>query len=178
MFENREVSLDELPSMDEPEWHPLDKRLARLMLVRSGIALIFVCLVVAAIQVVAGYAAAQNAAEINLAWLWIFPAVLAIPALSWPRIAVPRKGYVVRDKDIVFQTGVLLRTVTAIPYNRIQHVEKDSAPLDRRFEIANLKIFTAGGSGGDLKIDGLPADDAERLRIHILDKVGAAVERH
>ena len=34
----------------------------------------------------------------------------------------------------------------------------------------------AGGSGGDLKIDGLNADTAERLRVFILDKVGASVE--
>ena len=91
---------------------------------------------------------------------------------------MPRKGYAVRNKDIVFRSGVFWRTVTAIPYNRIQHVEKDSAPLDRRYGIANLKIFTAGGAGGDLKIDGLSADVAERLRVHILDKVGAVVERH
>ena len=178
MFENPEISLDQLPSMDELQWRPLDKRLARLMLIRAGISLAFVCLLVAAIQIVATLPPQKTASSFSLPGSGSARSCSQFPRCPGRVVAVPRKGYVVRAKDIVFRTGVLWRTVTAIPYNRIQHVEKDSAPLDRRFDIANLKIFTAGGSGGDLKIDGLPADDAERLRIHILDKVGAAVEQH
>jgi membrane protein YdbS with pleckstrin-like domain len=71
---------------------------------------------------------------------------------------------------------VVFRSVTAIPYNRIQHVETSSTPLDRKFDIAALQLFTAGGSGGDLKISGLGADVAERLRVYILDKIGASIE--
>ena len=108
--------------------------------------------------------------------LWVFAILFAIPFLSWPFVAVPRRGYVVRDKDVVFRYGVVFRSVTAVPFNRIQHVETSSTPLDRKFGIAALQIFTAGGSGGDLRIDGLSADVAERLRVYILDKVGASVE--
>ena len=100
----------------------------------------------------------------------------AIVFVAWPRISVPRRGYVVRDKDIVFRSGVIWRSVTAIPYNRIQHVETSNTPFDRKFGVATLQLFTAGGSGGDLKIDGLGAEVAEQLRIHILDKVGGSIE--
>jgi len=93
-------------------------------------------------------------------------------------ISVPRRGYVVRDKDIVFKSGVIWRSVTAIPFNRVQHVETSNTPLDRKFGLANLQIFTAGGAGGDLKISGLGADIAEQLRVYILDKVGASIENH
>ena len=61
--------------------------------------------------------------------------------------------------------------------NRIQHVEKSSTPLDRRFNLATLQIFTAGGTGGDLKIHGLPARTAEKLRFFILEKIGSSVEQ-
>jgi membrane protein YdbS with pleckstrin-like domain len=50
--------------------------------------------------------------------------------------------------------------------------------MDRKFGIANLKIFTAGGSGGDLQILGLSLDTAEQLRVYILEKVGASIEIH
>lgn len=178
MFENAEIELDDLPTVDELRWQDLDDKLVRLLLVRAIISVAFIAAAVAAVQVVAGFATQESGASLPLGWLWLFPAIVSIPSLSWPAIAVPRKGYAVRDKDIVFRSGVLWRTVTAIPYNRIQHVEKDSAPLDRRYGIANLKIFTAGGAGGDLKIDGLSADVAERLRVHVLDKIGSVVERH
>ena len=102
--------------------------------------------------------------------------VVMAPFVGWPFVSVPRRGYVVRDRDIIFKSGVIWRSVTAIPYNRVQHVETSSTPLDRRFSLANLQIFTAGGSGGDLKIPGLAADTAERLRTYILEKVGASIE--
>ena len=92
-------------------------------------------------------------------------------------ISVPKKGYAVRDKDIVYKSGVFWRSVTTIPFNRIQHVEKSSTPLDRKFNLATLQLFTAGGTGGDLNIHGLPAKTAEKLRTFILNKVGSSIEQ-
>ena len=108
--------------------------------------------------------------------LWVLAIGFAIVLLVWPTISVPRRGYVVRDKDIVFRSGVIFRSVTAIPYNRILHVETSNTPLDRKFDIATLQLFTAGGSGGDLRISGLGMDVAEKLRVHVLDKIGASIE--
>ncbi len=104
---------------------------------------------------------------------WI---ILGVVLLGWPTFSVPRKGYVVRDKDIVFRSGVIWRSVTAIPFNRIQHVETSNTPLDRKFDIATLQLFTAGGSSGDLKIDGLGSDTAEQLRVFVLEKAGTSIE--
>ena len=108
--------------------------------------------------------------------LWLLVVLFALPYLGWPLISVPRRGYAVRDKDIVFKSGVFWRSITAVPFNRVQHVETSNTPLDRKFGLANLQIFTAGGSGGDLSVSGLGADTAEQLRIYILEKVGASIE--
>jgi membrane protein YdbS with pleckstrin-like domain len=67
-------------------------------------------------------------------------------------------------------------SVTAVPFNRIQHVETSNTPFDRRYGIATLRLFTAGGSGADLKIDGLGKKAAEKLRVYILEKAGASIE--
>ena len=47
---------------------------------------------------------------------------------------------------------------------------------NNRIPEARLQLFTAGGSSGDLKIDGLSASVAEQLRIFILAKVGTSIE--
>ncbi len=98
-------------------------------------------------------------------------------SLYWPRLAISRRGYVLRDKDMLFRKGVIWRSLTAVPFNRIQHVETSNSPLDRRYGLATLQLFTAGGSGGDLKIDGLSKDVAEQLRVYILNKAGASIEK-
>jgi hypothetical protein len=108
--------------------------------------------------------------------LYALLAIAAAIAMIWPGISVQRQGYVVRDKDILFRKGVIWQSVTAIPFNRIQHVETSSTPIDRKLDLATLQLFTAGGSGGDLKIGGLGTAVAEKLRVFILNKAGAAIE--
>jgi len=170
MFQNPEIALDDLPGMEDLDWRKLHKDFVRRMQVQHALV---------ALAPLAGatvFTVLLHALLIPTLFLWTLAVGFAIVFVSWPRISVPRRGYVVRDKDIVFRSGVIWRSVTAIPYNRIQHVETSNTPLDRRFGVATLQLFTAGGSGGDLKIDGLGAEVAEQLRIYILDKVGVSIE--
>ena len=170
MFENPEIPLDELPGTEQLDWQALDSSFVRRLLVERLIVVLFVGIASVLPGILIGDEFSPPIPP------WVFAILFAIPFLAWPFVAVPRRGYVVRDKDVVFKHGVIFRAVTAVPFNRIQHVETSSTPLDRQFGIAALQIFTAGGSGGDLKIDGLGADVAERLRVYILDKAGASVE--
>lgn len=176
MFENPEIAHEDLPKVDTVSWQGMDSKFARRLLTEAALALFFVTIGIGGLQTIFSIAFAGEDIGFSFAWLWLLLPLLALPLLSWPLISVPRIGYAVRDKDIIHRSGVFWRTVTAIPFNRIQHVEKSSTPLDRRFGIATLQIFTAGGSGGDLKIHGLPAQIAERLRVFILEKVGASIE--
>jgi hypothetical protein len=173
VFENPEIALDDLPAADDLEWQSLGARYIRRLQVQS-----LISTVVAAIGVVVLQAAPL---PITPRWLfglaWLLIVASGAFGLSWPLVSVPRKGYAIRDKDIVYRSGVLWRTVTAVPFNRVQHVETTSTPLDRHFALAALQLFTAGGSGGDLKIHGMPSDVAESLRLFILEKAGASIER-
>ncbi len=172
MFENIEIPLDQLPSVTELEWQALDPAYKKRLLVDRMITIAVMTALVVFSAVFPKFPP------------FIFPIlgsgvlIASIVMLIWPFIVVPRSGYVVRDKDIVYKTGVFYRSVTAIPFNRIQHVETSSSPLDRRFDLASLKLFTAGGTGGDLKIDGLNAERAEQLRALVLEKAGASIEAH
>ena len=170
MFQNPEIALDDLPGMEDLDWQKLHKDFVRRMQVQHAL------IALAPLAGVAVFSVLLHIPLLQTVLLWALAIGFAIVFVSWPRISVPRRGYVVRDKDIVFRSGVIWRSVTAIPYNRIQHVETSNTPLDRKFGVATLQLFTAGGSGGDLKIDGLGADVAEQLRIFILDKVGVSIE--
>ena len=99
--------------------------------------------------------------ELELPRLWSFLAVGLVAggwvakAVAWPLVDVPRRGYAVRDKDILYKSGVLWRSAQAVPFNRIQHAVRGSGPVERGFGLASLTAYTAGGSGGDLRIAGL-----------------------
>lgn len=176
IFENPEIEIEDLPQADAVAWLGMDPKFTRRLLTQSALTLLVLSIGVTGLKFVFNNAFADENIELSFGWLWLLIPLIAVPLFVWPLISVPRIGYAIRDKDIIYKSGVFWHTVTAVPFNRIQHVEKSSTPLDRYFGIATLQLFTAGGTGGDLKIHGLSVDTAESLRVFILDKVGASVE--
>ena len=85
-------------------------------------------------------------------------------------------GYALRQKDIVFKKGYLWRSMTVVPFNRIQHAEVEQGPIDRFFDLSRLKIYTAGGSSSDLDIPGLKPAESESIKFFILDRTGGDEE--
>ncbi|MBT8083698.1 MAG: PH domain-containing protein [Woeseia sp.] len=170
MFQNPEIALDELPSADNLDWEQLHPFYVRALRVSAAITLTVVVIALTALRFMLNLPLGTSV------FLFSALAIAAIGAMIWPGISVQYRGYVLRDKDILFRKGVIWRSVTAIPFNRIQHVETSSTPLERKFKLATLQLFTAGGSSGDLKISGLGTDVAEQLRVFILSKAGAAIE--
>jgi membrane protein YdbS with pleckstrin-like domain len=178
MFENAEIEISELPQAEAVDWLRMDPKFVRRKLTESAIGLVFTIIGIGGLQSIFSVALRDDNMDISFGWLWLIAVIIAIPMLIWPFISVPKIGYALREQDIIYKSGVFWHTVTAVPFNRIQHVEKSSTPLDRRFNIASLQLFTAGGSGGDLKIHGLPAKSAEKLRFFILEKIGASIEQN
>ncbi len=171
MFENSQIALEELPTVEEIDWQPLHKSLA----LQIFIARLFLPVILAVALVASTFIPGFTVAPLNIAFVLL--GLFSLLFLGWPFIAVRFKGVASRDKDICYKTGIFFTKVTAIPFNRIQHVETSHGPLDRRFGTASLQLFTAGGSSGDLNIDGLEAENAENLRAFILNKIGGEIER-
>jgi membrane protein YdbS with pleckstrin-like domain len=169
MFENPEVAVENLPTVDDVEWRQLDPRYVRRLQVESFLT---------ALTIFGGLLVIEllpfPLKDVMSAWLAAATAGLFLArGLAWPAVSVPRKGYAIRSRDILYRSGVLWRSVAAIPFNRVQHVETSHSPLDRRFRLATLKLYTAAGAGGDLKIHGMPADVAERMRVFLLEQAAA-----
>lgn len=87
-----------------------------------------------------------------------------------------RRGWALREHDLIHRSGVFWRRTTILPFARIQHVESASGPLERRFGLMRLKCFTAGGSGGDLIVRGLDVERARRVRAHLLGRIRDAAD--
>src|SRR5690606_41037222 len=53
---------------------------------------------------------------------------------------------------------------TLVPHSRVQHVDINHGPIDRRFGLAALKVHTAGTQLSAVSLDGLLRERAEALR--------------
>ena len=121
MFVNPEVPLESLPKAAELDWLALNPKFVRCLQTKAVLRWSVVAI---AAGVAHGLRTNLDGPDIELGVLlagWVVIALGALRAVSWPVLAVPRRGYVVRDKDLVYKAGVLWRSVKAVPYNRVQH---------------------------------------------------------
>jgi len=177
MFVNPEVPLESLPSLEELDWRPLNRSFVRRVQVKKLLQVLYVGMVLGVAHVLIVMVDDLSGLSWLFPWAWVLVPAWIAHGLAWPVVEVPRRGYAVRDKDIAYKAGVFWRSETVVPYNRVQHAETGSGLVDRQFGLARLTVFTAGTAGGDLRIDGLGADVAERLRVFVIDRVRGLDER-
>ncbi|MDN4490621.1 PH domain-containing protein [Demequina sp. SYSU T00068] len=67
------------------------------------------------------------------------------------------------SEDLMVKKGRMFRSVTVVPYGRMQFVDVKAGPIDRAFGIATLQLHTASPAS-DASISGVPAEEAARLR--------------
>ena len=81
------------------------------------------------------------------------------------------EGYALRQRDVVYKSGMWFRSTIIVPFNRVQHCEINQGPIDRYFGLSELSLFTAGGSSSDLNINGLSQETAAKLKHFITNQV-------
>lgn len=98
--------------------------------------------------------------------------VLVVAAVSWfvliPRV-VSSWHYAEREQDLLVTHGRLQRTLSIVPYGRMQVIEVSSNPIAQRLGIATVRLVTASAST-DATIPGLPVDVAHELRDRLAAK--------
>lgn len=98
--------------------------------------------------------------------LFVIPVALVIIGVVFVFI-IPRQvralGYLENRDDLLLRRGILFRHQVAVPYGRIQYVDIRQGPLQRAYGITQIVITTAGG-GTASTFEGLPLEEAERLR--------------
>lgn len=115
-----------------------------------------------------------------LAWfllLSFFPSnfLVFIPIIIWVLWRLftlnrifKNKKYAVREHDIIYQSGWLIRHTEVVPFKRVQHILVHESWLARLYGLASLYIYTTGGT---LLIPGLKKSDALQIEVLILNKI-------
>lgn len=158
LFENLKVDLDSLPRLEEGNFEKLESDYLYYRL--TGRSLFFF--------VIAGALSLISALG-SLPWLYWWPGLLGLylVILLLEFLGFPIKAYAVRERDVSYRKGLLFFSQTSVPLNRVQHCEYSQSPLERLFDLASVKVYTAGGATSDLSIRGLTVERAIRLRDYI-----------
>ena len=168
-FINSPVVLSILPASEEVSLQPVHADYKKVLQVEWSVTAVSLVLIASAIIFFS--------ASLSRSWGWLIIALvtLFIIALHWISIqcSFPFLAYAVREKDVIHQSGWLMRTIKVCPLNRIQNCTVRTGPLERKYHLASLIVYTAGSGGADMRISGLLQEEADKLRYYILEKIHA-----
>lgn len=105
---------------------------------------------------------------------WISLSIFCVTFVlfTWiiPQMKHARFQYELFDDELEIQSGLIFISNVLVPMVRVQHVELESGPLMRKYDMASVSIVTAATTH---RISGLKQTEAQRLkrRIGILAKV-------
>jgi len=171
-FQNNQIDSFSIPKSEDVQFEKLDPAYKKVS--------IYITTIIFGIILMA-YLIVGIFVEALYQFPWILIVVMGWSILSGLFVLLAMKGYdyegfAVREKDILYQSGIFFRSTLIIPFNRVQHCEIEHGPIDRMFGLAELSLFTAGGSASDLSIPGLTQDKAAALKNFITNRVAADEE--
>lgn len=100
--------------------------------------------------------------------------VAAMGALAWrwPATVHAHTAYRWGDEGLEIRRGVWWRREIHLPRSRVQHTDVSQGPLERRFGLATLHVFTAGTENAEVRLGGLAHATATAVRDHLLAGTG------
>ena len=97
---------------------------------------------------------------------FIVPALIlyGLVAFAVPKRKYRRWGYDMGSDRLRIVRGYMFYRDTVVPFGRIQHIDVDQGPIDRRYDLATLTVHTAGNHNSTVALPGLLHADALTMR--------------
>lgn len=155
-------------AVPEPQWVPAASGYLTVRFVHTISALVFPILAGVAIYCAGAFFGGPEALRI------VGLAVVAVFGLwgLWWILTTPRRtralGYALESNHLMARRGIVFRSMSSMPYGRIQYVDVDSGPLERMCGVARLTVRTAGTTTGTMVLFGIPLNVAEELRADLV----------
>lgn len=168
-FSNLPLDTEGLPEVQTVTFKPIHPDY--LKVVRINWAIVFVVLLAGIATVFVLSKKLQNPLAISIvSGIYI---ILLLATVIIGTGSFNRKQYAIREKDILYKTGWIFQNLHMVPFNRLQHCVVNMGPIERRFGLASLSLYTAASEGKDITIPGLLQTEAEQLKELVIQQIQA-----
>jgi uncharacterized protein len=118
-----------------------------------------------------GVPSATDIAVTALLWL-AGNALFTWHTQRWQAIDYRHTWYRLDDRGIEIRRGVFWREVVNVPRSRVQHTDVSQGPLERRYGLGTLVVYTAGTDHAKVTLSGLSHDVALDIREQLMPDRG------
>lgn len=169
-FSNLQVTTGEMPEIEKVNLIPIHSDYLRSLRLMWSV-LLGTLLIILAVPLI--FISALHSPLI-ISVVILFYLIVSMLTVTIGTGSFRRKSYAVREHDIIYKTGWIVQKLHVVPFNRIQHASVRVGPIDRKFGLASLTLFTAASMIDDVSIKGLPEPEAEKIRQFIMGKIKPA----
>lgn len=154
------------------EWHPLDPRVIQLDRIAGLIVTLVASAAYASLLLILWVTTELSAVALLLIAAGWPVITIGFAALSWkyPALDYARTAYRIDEDVIEIRKGVWWRSSVHVPRSRVQHLDVSQGPVERRFGLATLSMYTAGTHYGHVPLRGLAHPVALALRDRLLPR--------
>jgi uncharacterized protein len=162
-----QITWEEIPKHEDVVMHPVEQNYKKVLLTEWAI----LWLIGFAVVLIAIFF--FDSLHSTPVFLLIIACVVLLAGFHFFSInkSFPHRAYAMREHDVLFRKGWLFQQIHIVPLSKIQHCVIKKGPLERKYKLASLQLFTAANSSfADIKIGGLTEEQAERLKEWVLSK--------
>ena len=163
MFRNQQVDLHTLPMLASVVLKPISKNYFKIIILNK----VIIYGVVTCLLIAAKFKIEEEVFQDNFDYIVVVAIIFFLLNFIVGLLSFKKRKYAIYSK------GLVVNSITTVPISRIQHIEESRSWLARQLNLATLKIYTAGESGSDLRIDGLPHDEAKQINDFLSTRVNA-----
>lgn len=157
-FTNGTLDLDLLPKYEEISLHPVSSKYWKIVLLNIVIFLVFLAIALTALLFFSN--TSGRPAYLAAGGYVLFGILLVL----FYRASVKKRGFALREKDLIYKSGIIVITTAIIPFHRIQHITLNEGIFSRMFQLGAIHIYSAGGASGSITIAGLDIEQAKTIK--------------
>ena len=166
-FSNNIIPLSNLPKFEDTTLNPLQKDYFKVMIIQYLLVYLFI---LAGIFISFFFDKTLFVKNFIVTIAFVYFLLMGLHYVYLKK-SFEKRGFALREHDVIFKSGLLSESTVVITNNRVQHVALHQGLLSRFFGLASIELFTAGGSSSDLKINGLLYKDAKKIKESVSFKI-------
>jgi membrane protein YdbS with pleckstrin-like domain len=166
-FTNESIDLESLPKFEEVIFTPLQKNYFNVLVFNLIVSLLISILVYVGLELITKDSFFKNSIIlIPIGLILIFSIMFLFVKLGFKK-----RGFAIRNHDIIYRSGIISENTIIVPYNRVQHVAIHRGFISRKLNLATIQLYTAGENSADIKIPGLLDEEAIKIKELVSSKI-------
>lgn len=162
----QDTSSDDLQDDADAGWLSVDWNMVRAERISGWIFFAVVCLAAGGTLIAVTAFNWPPGIVVGLLWLGF---ILLAAFLVWvvhflPALQYKHLSYRLGKLGLEIRRGIFWKKRVTVPISRVQHTDVAQGPLQRRFDVGKVIVYTAGTQNASVELDGLNFTVAGKLR--------------